>query len=57
MRLFGGVLPFIGFREEALDDDLRSFFGLPESTMTINTFQIGWFGVAVAIPIKPSEDD
>lgn len=56
MRLFGGWLPFIGFREEELDDELRRFLHLDSTHKTVNTFQIGWFGVSLCIPIAPDEE-
>lgn len=57
MRLFGGWLPFIGFREEPVDDELREYLGLPHGTQTLNTFQVAWLGVAVCVPLKPDEED
>lgn len=45
MRLFGTILPFIGFREYVLDDELRQFLDLPPEIESINAFQIEWFGL------------
>ena len=42
MRIFGGILPFIGFRDEPVDDELRAFFDLPAEQKTISTFQVEW---------------
>lgn len=55
MKLFGGWLPFIGFREEPLDDGLRAYLELPEDMKTINTFQVGWLGVSLCIPLYPKD--
>lgn len=57
MRLFGGILPFIGFREEPVDPDLRAFFDLPEDQETITTFQVEWFncGLSIATRQRPRE--
>lgn len=49
MRLFGGILPFIGFRDEPVDDDMRSFFDLPEDQQTISTFQVEWFNCGFSL--------
>lgn len=57
MRLIGTVIPFIGFREEKVDDQLRRFMGLDSDTKTLNTFQLEWLGCSVVIPLRPRKDE
>lgn len=56
-QLFGYYLPFLGFREEEIDDELRRRMGLPAHITHINTFQFAWFGYAVCIALGPVEDE
>jgi hypothetical protein len=56
MKIFGGILPFVGFREEEVDDQMRRFFDFPEEITRINTFQIEWFWHAVVICIGPVDE-
>ena len=57
MKIFGGILPFIGFREEPVDDDLRAFLHLPDDCETINTFQLEWLWTSICFPLPPDEDE
>jgi hypothetical protein len=52
MKLFGTLIPFIGFREIEVDPELRRFLRLPADTETVNTFQFEWLGCALIIPLK-----
>lgn len=41
MRLFGGILPFIGFRQMPVE--LKHALGLPKD-QKISCFMVEWFG-------------
>lgn len=54
MRLFGGILPFIGYR--VLDDDSRRELGLERldgENSYWQTFEVEWFDRGVLIFAKP----
>jgi hypothetical protein len=53
MRVWGGLLPFIGFREELIDEQMRTFFDIPMEYTHINTFQLEWLGYGIVICTKP----
>ncbi len=57
MRIFGGLLPFVGFREEKVDEELRAFLGLPPDVKKLNTFQLAWLGTSICFPIYPDEKE
>ena len=55
MRLFGDILPYIGFRNEETTPQLRAFYSLYPHIREIETFQIGWFGCYIVYPIIKDE--
>ena len=63
MKLFGGWLPFIGFRVRPvmLDDDVPSHVAIKKAGkvhsvdvigLAIHTFEIVWFGYGLALAYK-----
>jgi hypothetical protein len=58
LKIFGGWLPFIGFREEPIvSEDMRRFFDLPPGTKTMNSFQIEWLHNGLIIPLPDTKED
>lgn len=57
MRIWGGLLPFIGFREEEVDADMRKFFDLDPSITHMQTFQLEWFGMGLVFVLKAVGDE
>ena len=55
MKIFGGVLPFIGYRVEEVDDQMRRFFDFDDDVSHINTFQLEWFWRSIVICLSPVE--
>lgn len=55
MRLFGDILPYIGFKTEATTPSLRAFYNLYPYVKEIETFQVGWLGCYVVYPIIKDE--
>ena len=55
MKIFGGVLPFIGYRVEEVDDQMRRFFDFDEEVTHINTFQLEWFWHGIIVCLSPVE--
>ena len=53
MRIWGGLLPFVGFREEEIDDHMRKFFDIPAELTHVDTFQIEWLGYGIVLCMKP----
>lgn len=57
MKLFGGLLPFIGFREEPVSPAFARYLDLPAGTRYINTFQVAWFGWALCVALNAVQDE
>jgi hypothetical protein len=57
MKLWGGYLPFIGFREEPVDEHTRQFFNFPDEVTHMNTFQVEWFGCGVILCLRAVDPD
>jgi hypothetical protein len=56
MKLFGGILPFIGYRDEPLRNDQEAaFFELPPGTRVMETFQVEWLWFGLMIPLGPKK--
>lgn len=58
MKIFGGILPFVGWRTEEVDADLRRFFDYGQDVTHVNTFQLEWFGYGLIFclgPVEPGE--
>ena len=51
------MVPFVGFREVEIDDELRRFLRIPSHIEKLNSFQLEWFGCALVIPLRPKNDD
>lgn len=49
MRIFGTILPFIGFRDEEVTADMREVLEIPPHVKTLETFQIEWLGTAIVV--------
>lgn len=55
MRLFGDILPFIGFKAERTTPASREFYGLFPHVREIETFQVGWLGIYFVMPLIKAE--
>lgn len=49
MKIFGTILPFIGFKSVPVDEDLRELLDLKPGVTEIETFSIGWLGWSLNI--------
>lgn len=49
MRIFGGILPYIGFRTIEVDEDLRRELDLPAEMKTANQFCVEWLNLGIGV--------
>lgn len=57
MKLFGGYLPFIGFREHPVDSETRRAHRIPKEIKTLTFFELEWFHNGVGIALLPKQGD
>lgn len=56
MKLWGGYLPFIGFRDHPVDEDMRYIFRLKPGVEKVTCFEAAWFGYGVSFALIPGDD-
>lgn len=57
MRLFGDILPFIGFRNHPVDARLRKLLQLPAHVKELTFFEVEWFGRGWGVSLRPKDSE
>lgn len=54
MRIFGGILPWIGYRTVAITWEDAEILGLPADTRSIESLEVEWLGFGMILAAKPN---